>query len=342
MKAYPIKFEPILKEKIWGGSKLKNLLNKNTQSDQVGESWEISGVKDSLSVVQNGRYKGMSITQLGSAFREDFLGAKNYENFGNQFPLLIKFLDASTNLSVQVHPGDEMAKKEHNSFGKTEMWYIMDHDEDAEIIVGLNEEITSTEALATVNKENVYDIFNAQKVAKGDTYFIPAGEVHAIGAGVLAAEIQQTSDITYRVYDWDRTDSKGNTRELHIDKAIKATNTESNSTKNSAMGFTNASMEVVKCDYFTTNKLNVWGSYTKDYSLIDSFVILMCTEGTASITTNHITEVVTKGSTILLPANTKKTYMFSQGAQFLEVFIGAYAIPESSFAGDKKHLAVAS
>lgn len=342
MKAYPIKFEPILKEKIWGGTKLKNLLNKNTQSDQVGESWEISGVDGSVSKVQNGRYQGMSITELGTVFREEFLGAENYENFGNQFPLLIKFLDARTNLSVQVHPGDEMAKKEHNSFGKTEMWYIMDHDEDAEIIVGLNNEIASTHALAAVNKDNVYDIFNAQKVAKGDTYFIPAGEVHAIGAGVLAAEIQQTSDITYRVYDWDRCDNHGNTRELHVNKAIRATNTSSQSIKNSCTGSINQSTEVVKCDYFTTNKLNVCESLIKDYSSLDSFVILMCTEGTASITINHTTEVVTKGTTLLLPATTEQTYFFSKGAQFLEVFIGEYAIPKSSSACDKKHLAVVS
>jgi mannose-6-phosphate isomerase len=342
MKAYPIKFEPILKEKIWGGSKLKSLLNKNTQSDQVGESWEISGVDGSVSKVKNGRYQGMSITQLGTAFKEEFLGTENYHNFGNQFPLLIKFLDASTNLSVQVHPGDEMAKREHNSFGKTEMWYIMDHDKDAEIIVGLNNETTSTEALATVNKDNVYDIFNAQKVAKGDTYFIPAGEVHAIGAGVLAAEIQQTSDITYRVYDWDRCDANGNGRELHIDKAIRATNTSPNSIKNSSNGLTNQSTAVVKCDYFTTNKLNVSESYKKDYSSLDSFVILMCTEGTATVTTNNITEVVTKGTTILLPATTDQTYFFSEGAQFLEVYIGDYAIPKSSSAFDKRRLAVAS
>lgn len=342
MKAYPIKFEPILKEKIWGGTKLKDLLNKNTQSHQVGESWEISGVDGSVSKVKNGRYQGMSITQLGTAFKEEFLGMENYRTFGEQFPLLIKFLDASTNLSVQVHPGDEMAQKEHNSFGKTEMWYIMDHDEDAEIIVGLNNEITSTEALATVNKDNVYDIFNAQKVAKGDTYFIPAGEVHAIGAGVLAAEIQQTSDITYRVYDWDRCDANGNSRELHIDKAIRATNTSPNSIKNSSKGLTNQSMAVVKCDYFTTNKLNVSEFYKKDYSSLDSFVILMCTEGTATVTTNNITEVVTKGTTILLPATTDHTYFFSEGAQFLEVYIGDYTTPKSLSAFDKRHLAVAS
>lgn len=342
MEAYPIKFEPILKEKIWGGTKLKEVLNKKTTCDTVGESWEISGVEGSESVVGNGRYLGMTITQLGTAFKEKFLGVENFKNFGNQFPLLIKFLDASTNLSVQVHPDDEMAQKEHNSFGKTEMWYIMDHDEDAEIIVGLNKEITSTEVLAAINKDNVYEVFNAQKVSRGDAYFIPAGEVHAIGAGVLAAEIQQTSDITYRVYDWDRKDSQGNTRELHIDQAIKATNTSSKSTKNSCIARINQSTEVVQCDFFTTNNLNVYGTFIKDYSNLDSFVILMCTEGTATITVNHKTEVVTKGTTVLLPASTRNAYFFSEGAQFLEVFVGDYLTPKSLSVSGKKRLAVAS
>ena len=341
MKAYPIKFEPILKEKIWGGMKLKEVLHKKTTCDKVGESWEISGVKGSESLVENGRYAGMTLSQLGTVFQEEFLGKENYENFGNQFPLLIKFLDASTNLSVQVHPDNEMAHKEHDSFGKTEMWYIMDHDEDAEIIVGLNQDISCTEALASITRENVYDIFNAKKVAQGDAYFIPAGEVHAIGAGVLAAEIQQTSDITYRVYDWDRKDTQGNARELHIDQAIRATKITGASTKNSCIGITNESTPIVQCDYFTTNNLNLSGALTKEYAHLDSFVILMCTEGSATVTVNNKTEVVTKGTTLLLPATTKMVYLFAKEAKFLEVYIGDYTTPKSLYACDKKGLAVA-
>jgi len=338
MEVYPIKFEPILKDKIWGGKKLNQLLNKKTSSGKVGESWEISGVEGSLSIVQNGRYEGMSIDQLGNAFKEEFLGKENFKNFGIQFPLLIKFLDARTNLSVQVHPDDDMAAQEHNSFGKTEMWYIMDHDQDSEIFVGLNKEITSTEILAEINIDNVYDVFNALKVSKGDAYFIPAGEVHAIGAGVLAAEIQQTSDITYRVYDWDRYDSKGNRRELHVDKAIKATKISPNSRKNCDIGKMNTSTEMVKCDYFTTNNLNIYGSYRKDYTSLDSFVILMCVEGVATITVNESTEVVTKGSTILLPAQSENAYFFSEGAKFLEVFIGDFTTLKPSANSDTKYV----
>lgn len=342
MEAYPIKFEPILKEKIWGGTKLKEVLNKKTTCDNIGESWEISGVEKSESIVANGRYTGMTLPQLGTAFQEAFLGKENYRNFGSQFPLLIKYLDASANLSVQVHPDDEMAQKEHNSFGKTEMWYIIDHDKDAEIIVGLNQDIASTAALASIHRDNIYTICNAQKVARGDAFFIPAGEVHAIGAGVLAAEIQQTSDITYRVYDWDRKDGQGKARELHIDQAMRATKTKGAYSKNSCLGLTNQSTAIVTCNYFTTNRLTIAGVHTKDYSQLDSFVILMCVEGAGTVTVNDNTEVVTKGGTVLVPAVTQQAYFFAKEAQFLEVYIGDYTSPESLFAVDKKRLAAAS
>ena len=223
MNIYPIKFEPILQEKIWGGSKLQSVLNKKCTSDTTGESWEISGVEGNISQVANGDYKGESLVSLLENHTSEFVGAANYERFGNEFPLLIKFLDAKTNLSVQVHPDDEMAQRDHNSYGKTEMWYIMDHEEEAEIILGLKDKNANTEILRDVTGDNVYDVFNKEKVTRGDAYFIPAGKIHAIGAGVLAAEIQQTSDITYRVYDWDRTDKEGQKRDLHLDQSVAAT-----------------------------------------------------------------------------------------------------------------------
>lgn len=321
MQSYPIKFEPILKEKIWGGDKLKNILNKKTKANNVGESWEISGVEGSESVVVNGYYKGLSITELLSVCGEDFIGKKNYEQFGNKFPLLIKFLDANTNLSVQVHPDDKMAQEEHNSFGKTEMWYIVDHDEDAEIIVGLKNKKADKEIMRSVNRNNVYDIFNSQKVSKGDAYFIPAGKVHAIGAGVLAAEIQQTSDITYRVYDWDRTDNQGQSRELHLDQSVCAVKEFYETSKRSVVPQTKNPSTIVDCDYFTTNVLQVENDYERNYTDLDSFVILMCVDGCASITLNDKTEIVHKGDTILLPANAQEALMFAKNAQFLEVYI---------------------
>lgn len=321
MKSYPIKFEPILKEKIWGGTKLKNILNKKTTSDQVGESWEISSVEGSESVVKNGPYRGLSITELLTKFGESFVGKKNYKEFGDQFPLLIKFLDANTNLSVQVHPDDEMAQSEHNSFGKTEMWYIMDHDDDAEIILGLKDKHTDTEVLRDVDKDNVYSIFNSETVSRGDTYFIPAGKVHAIGAGVLAAEIQQTSDITYRVYDWDRTDNEGNSRELHLDQSVRATKELYDDCKKEVSAVTNTSSPLVNCEYFTTNMLQIELGFEHTYENLDSFVILMCVDGCVSVTVDGATEIVSKGETVVLPANSKKVSFFSNKAQLLEVFI---------------------
>ena len=321
MNIYPIKFEPILQEKIWGGSKLQSVLNKKCTSDTTGESWEISGVEGNISQVANGLYEGESLVSLLENHTSEFVGAANYERFGNEFPLLIKFLDAKTNLSVQVHPDDEMAQRDHNSYGKTEMWYIMDHEEEAEIILGLKDKNANTEILRDVTGDNVYDVFNKEKVTRGDAYFIPAGKIHAIGAGVLAAEIQQTSDITYRVYDWDRTDKEGQKRDLHLDQSVAATKEFTEECKKDCKVNSNTSSNVVACDYFTTNVLRVNKTFEKSYANLDSFVILMCVEGCASVTVNNKTEIVFKGETILLPANSKEAFFFAKDAQFLEVYI---------------------
>ncbi|MFK7834089.1 MAG: type I phosphomannose isomerase catalytic subunit [Winogradskyella sp.] len=321
MEAYPIKFNPILKEKIWGGEKLSSILNKKSDSKNVGESWEISGVDDNISLVSNGLYKGKTLNDLISKYKSEFLGQENIEVFGENFPLLIKFLDAKTNLSVQVHPDDAMAKANHNSFGKTEMWYIMDSDEDAEIVLGLkNNEIDKT-ILADINASNVDAIFNTEKVKQGDSYFIPAGKIHAIGAGVLAAEIQQTSDITYRVYDWDRKDDNGQQRELHTELAQKATKPFASNRKSDYVLEQDKTTNLVNCDFFTTNIFEVKGPQKRDYSNKDSFVIFMCVEGKAEVTVNNQTEFVSMGETILIPANSACVTFNSQNSKFLEVFI---------------------
>lgn len=321
MKAYPIKFAPILKEKIWGGEKLSKILNKKTNLKNVGESWEISGVEDNISVVANGPYKGESLNDLIKSHKSDFLGKKNTDTFGEEFPLLIKFLDAKTNLSVQVHPDDEMAKAQHNSFGKTEMWYIMDSDEDAEIVLGLKDNDVDKHVLGNINASNVGAIFNTEQVEQGDSYFIPAGKIHAIGAGVLAAEIQQTSDITYRVYDWDRTDTTGAHRELHTEAAIKATKLFASNGKSNYKLEANSTSNLVDCDFFTTNIFEVNSIQKRDYKSLDSFVIFMCVEGTAEVTVNNLTETLTMGETILVPANTDSVAFKSKSAKLLEVFI---------------------
>lgn len=321
MQAYPIKFAPILKEKIWGGEKLSEILNKKTDLKNVGESWEISGVQDNISTVANGVYKGKSLNDLIKIHKSKFLGKQNIDVFGENFPLLIKFLDAKTNLSVQVHPDDEMAKAQHNSFGKTEMWYIMNSDDNAEIVLGLKDNDLDKNVLSAINASNVDAIFNTEKVKQGDSYFIPAGKIHAIGAGVLAAEIQQTSDITYRVYDWDRTDATGKQRELHTDAAIKATKSFATNGKSNYQLEANKTSNLVDCDFFTTNIFEVKANQKRDYSYLDSFVIFMCVEGTAEVTVNNLTEIVAMGETILVPANTDEVEFNATEAKLLEIYI---------------------
>jgi mannose-6-phosphate isomerase len=322
MIVYPIKFNPILKEKIWGGNKLTKLLGKETDKSNIGESWEISDVKGNISEVSNGKYKGINLKEMIKQHEADFLGSKIFEDYGHNFPLLIKFLDAKTDLSVQVHPDDKMAKKHHNSFGKTEMWYIMDSDENADIVLGLKDEKTNPKILKNINAENVNDVFNREQAKKGDSYFIPAGKIHAIGAGVLAAEIQQTSDITYRVYDWDRKSDDGQKRELHTDLAQKATKSFESNGKAKYNLNSEKSSNLVNCEYFTTNILNIKNHQAKDYSNLDSFVIFMCVEGTVDITAGCQTEILKMGETVLVPAKTYEVSFNSGNGKLLEVYVG--------------------
>jgi mannose-6-phosphate isomerase len=224
MKFYPLQFQPILKDRIWGGTKLKTYLNKSITTEITGESWEISTVENDVSVIANGFFKGKSLNELINESPEAVLGTKVYKQFGKQFPLLFKYLDAREDLSIQVHPNDALAKKRHNSFGKTEMWYVMQADDDARLIVGFKEKSSPEEYLKSLENKTIIDILDAKKVKKGDVFFLETGTVHAIGAGTVIAEIQQTSDITYRLYDFDRVDANGTTRELHVDLALDAIN----------------------------------------------------------------------------------------------------------------------
>lgn len=315
MKAYPIKFTPIFKEKVWGGNKLKTYLKKNCTNNNIGESWEISTVQGNISEVSNGLYKNQNLIDLIKDHKEKLLGKEIYKDFGNEFPLLIKFLDAKENLSIQVHPDDVMAQKHHNCLGKNEMWYIMESDPNAKIVLGTKKNNLASN-IRNINNDNVPSFFNYQKVKKDEFYHIPAGTIHALGAGVLAAEIQQTSDITYRIYDWDRVDTQGHKRELHIAKSIEAlkikepTSTETKTKENN----------LVNCKYFTTNKLTIEGIQRTTYNKLDSFVIYICVEGQTSITTNGHTEKLNKGETVMLPAVTKNVDFIGK-AQLLEVYI---------------------
>lgn len=323
MLDYPIKFSPILREKIWGGNKLKKVLNKKTTKDNVGESWEISGVEEAVSSVENGSLAGRSLKDLLSTYGEDLIGKKVYKNFGTEFPLLIKFIDAKTALSVQLHPDDNLARARHNSFGKTEMWYIMQADQGAEINVGFKETIRKEDYVRELKTGGLTGLLNFEKVKKGDAFFISTGKVHAIGAGVLLAEIQQTSDITYRIYDWDRVDAKGNARELHTELALDAIDFERKEDfRLEYHSQENTSSKIARCEYFTTNFLPVRGKLQKDYTKLDSFVIYMCISGKAEILIKGKTEVLEQGQTVLIPAKQKEVVISSEGSELLEVFIG--------------------
>lgn len=319
MKLYPLQFDAILKERIWGGTKLKTYLNKPITSSITGESWEISTVENDVSVVANGYLKGKSLTDLINEYSESLLGKKVYQQFGKQFPLLFKYLDAQEDLSIQVHPNDILAKERHNSFGKTEMWYVMQADDDARLIVGFNKASSPTAYLESLENKTLLSILDSIKVKKGDVFFLETGTVHAIGAGIVIAEIQQTSDITYRLYDFDRLDASGNKRELHLDLALDAINYNLVDAEKSYTTATNVSNEMVNCPYFTTNFIPLDGSMevAKDGN---SFTVYMCVDGNFELEFNNETYQYQTGNSVLIPA-ALASYKISGKASLLEIYI---------------------
>jgi mannose-6-phosphate isomerase len=319
MRFYPLQFEPILKERIWGGTKLKTYLNKPITSTITGESWEISTVENDVSVVANGALKGKSLNELIEEFPSKILGAKVYQAFGKQFPLLFKYLDAREDLSIQLHPNDALAKKRHNSFGKTEMWYVMQADKDAWLIVGFKEKSSPEAFLQNVKEKTLLDILDTKKVQKGDVFFLDTGTIHAIGAGIVIAEIQQTSDITYRIYDFDRVDAQGNKRELHLDLALEAINYETVEAQKQYSKSENVSNEMVHCQYFTTNLIPLNGEMEVSKTQ-DSFTVYMCVDGNFQLHFNDEIFNYQKGDTVLIPAFLTD-FQLTGNASLLEIYI---------------------
>lgn len=318
---YPLKFQPILKERLWGGTKLKTLFNKPIETDITGESWEVSAVKGDISVVANGTFAGQSLQDLIQKYPDGLLGKQVYERFGLDFPILIKFIDAREDLSIQVHPNDELAKVRHNSFGKTEMWYVMQADPGAKLIVGFNKTVTRQEYQKHLNNGTLSQIMNYETVESGDTFFINTGKVHAIGGGIIIAEIQQTSDITYRVYDFDRKDKNGNLRELHTEQALDAIDYERRDDfKVSYEKTKNQTNEMVNCPYFITNFLNLSGNFSKVLTA-DSFHIYMCVKGSGTISDGNEILELSQGETVLFPALCRKLEVETQGMELLEVYL---------------------
>lgn len=321
---YPLKFKTIFKDKIWGGEKIKTILGKDfSPLANCGETWEISGVKSDVSIIANGPLHGISLANLLADEKENLVGKKVYERFGNDFPLLVKFIDANDDLSIQVHPNDELAKKRHQSFGKTEMWYVIQADKGASLVSGFNKKIDEAKYLEKFNSGNLSDILNKELAAADDVFFLPAGRVHTIGKGLLIAEIQQTSDITYRIYDFDRVDDKGNKRELHVEEALAAIDYQFyDDYKTKYKSKKNQEVELVTCKYFTTNVLDFTNNITKDYTNLDSFVIHVCLEGSYILKYGIEELPVNMGDCVLIPATTHKIQLVTHaGFKILESYI---------------------
>ena len=320
---YPLKFHPILKKKIWGGERLAYKSKEHEES--IGESWEISAVEDNISVVSNGILADNDLQELIEVYMGDLVGDHIYEKFGIEFPLLIKYIDANDDLSIQVHPDDETAKERHNAYGKTEMWYVVDADKGAKLRSGFSEQITPKEYKERVLNNTITDVLQEYEIKPGDVFFLPAGRVHSIGAGSFIAEIQQTSDITYRIYDFNRKDANGKTRELHTDLAREAINYEVlDDYRTKYEPLKDEPVELVACTYFTTSLYDMTEEISCDYSELDSFVIFICMEGSCKMRDNEGNELtVSAGESILLPATTQDITITPEGGnvKLLETYV---------------------
>lgn len=316
---YPIRFEPILKRRVWGGTKYQ--AEEVDVYGPIGESWEISSFEDNVSIVRNGNLKGKSLKTLISEYKEALLGEDVYAVFGETFPLLFKFIDADQDLSVQLHPYDALAKERHNSFGKTEMWYIIDAEEEAELILGFKENVDLESYLQHLSDKKLADILEFVKVKQDDAFIVNSGTVHAIGKGVFLAEIQQASDITYRIYDWDRMGVSGKPRELHTDWAIDAIDFEAADFKLNYKDKLNTSVPLCSTKYFEVNKLLVNKEISKDISHIKSFMVYMCVGGEGSVMVNNKQEDLKTGDTFLIPACVEQINFAGENLKLLEVYI---------------------
>ncbi|TNF76004.1 MAG: mannose-6-phosphate isomerase [Bacteroidetes bacterium] len=320
MELYPLKFTPILKERLWGGTRLGTDLDKPVQGDRVGESWELSGVPGDVSVVANGPYRGRTLEELIAAYPKALLGNAVLARFGTDFPILIKFIDAREDLSIQLHPGDELARKRHSSFGKTEMWYIMGADPGSELIIGFNRDVSRKEYQEALDSGRLLELLNYEPVGEGDTFFINSGKIHAIGGGILLAEIQQSSDVTYRVYDFDRRDAGGNLRELHTDMALDAM--DYNKRDDFRIDYNrkkNRENTMVDSAYFRTSYLELDTSLTREFHSQESFRAYVCVGGSASLELGTHSVPIQRGETVLVPAAAAGLRIVTGKCRLLEV-----------------------
>jgi len=321
---YPFKFKTIYKDKIWGGNKIKTVLYKDFGTlPNCGETWEVSGVEGNISEVANGDMKGISLTDLIKEYGSALLGKSVHEKFGNEFPLLIKFIDANQDLSIQVHPDDQLARERHNAFGKTEMWYVMQADQGASLISGFNQPLDQPTYLKKFEEGKLIDILNVEQVENDDVFLLPAGRVHTIGKGILLAEIQQTSDITYRIYDFDRVDDHGNPRKLHVDQALEAIDYKYyKEYKTQYDKKRRGKTQLIKGQYFETNRWLIAQNTQLDLAAIDSFVIYIVLDGEGQIAYDDGIVDFRKGDCLLVPASFNHIQLNPKGeVKMLETFV---------------------
>jgi mannose-6-phosphate isomerase len=320
---YPLRFDPQVKQRVWGGDALCRNYGKSNCSEATGESWEICGLQGDLSVVSNGFLAGNDIAEIAEVYMGDLVGEDIYEKFGIEFPLLIKLLDAREMLSVQVHPDDTLARKRHSAYGKSELWYVLEAEPDAVIYSGFNRDITADEYLEALANKRLPSLMNKVNPSPGDVFYLPAGTIHCIGGGVVVAEIQQTSDITYRIYDWDRQSSEGITRELHNDLAIDALSFKKfNNPVMHCPVIPESPLVIADNSHFHITLAGADGVITRDYSLNDSFVIIICTSGSLEIKQGEESEKLKRGDTVLIPAVTDMiTITGNNDSALLEVYI---------------------
>ncbi len=317
-----IRFEPLLKSTLWGGDKIIPFKHLNSEQQQVGESWEISGVADNETVVSDGPYQGKSLNILLHEMKTQLIGVDNYRRFGDEFPLLIKFIDAHQDLSIQVHPNDEIAHRQGKPRGKTEMWYIMESEPNSMLYSGLQKEITPEQYKTMVDDGTITDAIAQYKVKEGDVFFLPAGRIHSIGTGCFLVEIQQTSDVTYRIYDYKRKDKNGNYRELHTREAAECINYHvEKSYRTEYVPRKNQGVSLVQCPYFNTAVYDLDEPMTLDYSELDSFVILIALRGEGTLTDDEGNKIPFRmGDTVLLPATTQMVEVEGT-VKFLETYV---------------------
>jgi mannose-6-phosphate isomerase len=321
---YPLKFKPIYKDKIWGGQKIRTTLGMDfTPLLNCGEAWVLSGVSGSVTKVINGFLKGNSLNDLLEVYMDDLIGEDSFNKYNKEFPILVKFIDSNDYLSIQVHPDDALAARRKSGKGKTEMWYILDAEPGSELITGFNREVDKDIYLEHLNSKKLKEILNVEMVKEGDVFYIPSGRIHAIGPGILLAEIQQTSDTTYRIYDWDRVGENGKSRELNTELAIDAIDFKAvNNFKTEYIKIKNKTEKLVDTPFFTTNIIDFDQIIKKDYALLDSFVIIVCVGGSAMIHYNDQQESLKKGETILIPAVMDRLVLEPlQSCKVLEIYI---------------------